>query len=232
MMKNSLLPDRFGILLFLRLAGFFPVVFAPAVLGQAAGVVVVNVLPVEETMSLQINGATLGNMAAGTATGPLPIQPGPNTIRLVWGQTNKAEGIIRVKPGETALAVAHEKTIKIPSPADKPNTGGVAETPFQILSLNSGEKVKRPQFHIFSAMLQKTNLQVDGKVSTIEPGVEARIGSYDRIRVQSGDDVLVELDGTAPACLDGPMQWFLFLFQKTKSGKAELLPVAGLQYQW
>jgi len=231
MTKNSL-SDGVGFPLFASLAGFFLAGFAPTVLGQGAGVVVVNLLPVQETMSLQINGSTLGNMAGGTASGPLPIQPGPNTIRLIWEQTNKAEGIIRVKPGETAIAVAHQKTSKIPSPDDKPDAGGVAETPYQILRLNSGEKVKRPQFHIFSAMLQKTNLQVDGKAITIEPGVEARIGSYDRIRVQSGEGTLLELDGTAPACLDGPMPWYLFLFLNPKNGKIEIFPVAGLQYQW
>lgn len=198
---------------------------------QAAGIVVVNLLPAEETMKLQLNNATLGDMVSGTATGPLPLRTGVNQVRLVWGQTNKAEGTVTVKPGETAIAVAYQKVGKPLSPYPASITNQPA-SPFHILALNSGLKVAKPQFYIFSSLMQSTNLQVDGKATTIDPGIEARVGSEDRIKIQYGENGLLELDGTPPACLDGPMKWFLFLFQKPNQKETKIIPLADFAYLW
>ena len=176
-------------------------------------------------MTLELNGAALGPMAIGTYTDALKARPGANTVRFLYGQTNKVEGVATLGPRETGMVVACAKGDKSSAPGSGSASAG-SLSPFQIFSCKTGVKVDQPQFYMVSALRKTTNLVVDGKSTRIEPMVETRIGTEGRIKIQTGETILLDLDATAPACMDGPMKWLLFLYDKPNQPELHILTVA------
>lgn len=194
-----------------------------------SGVVLVNLLPVTEEMELALNGRSVGKMRTGAATGPLPLGPGENTITLSWGEDSKAEGKVTAKPGVTGIVVAYPDR----SAAGAAAQGGEGNKAFAFSELPSGVRVSQPQFAMFSGLAAPTVFGIDGQEITLNPYAAKKVGGNSgRIKVTGGKQTLLELDANPPACLDGPMRWYLFAVPGSEEGSISILPVADFQYQW
>lgn len=194
-----------------------------------SGVVLVNLLPVTEEMDLALNGQSMGKMRAGAASGPLPLGPGENTITLSWGEDSKAEGKVTAKPGVTSIVVAYPDR----SAAGTAVQGGEGKKAFAFSELPSGVRVAQPQFAMFSGLAAPTVLGIDDQEITFNPYVAKKVGGNSgRIKVTGGKQTLLDLDANPPACLDGPMRWYLFAVGDTETDSVKIVPVPDFKYEW
>lgn len=191
--------------------------------------VLVNLLPVSGEMELAVNGNSLGKMRSGVATGPLPLGPGNNPLSLTWGEDRKAEGKVTAKPGETSIVVAFAD----PEQQQPGAGGGVDKEAFTFAELPSGTRVSQPQFIMFSGLPEPVSLEIDGQPVTVNPNAAKKVGGTSgRIKVEQGKNTLLELDANAPAVLDGPMRWYLFVVRGAEEGALSVVPVADFKYEW
>jgi hypothetical protein len=195
---------------------------------EGSGFVLVNLLPVAEEMELTVNGSSLGKMRSGAATGPLPLRSGRNSVTLSWGEDNRAEGLVEAKAGVTSIVAVYPE--RAPS-GDEPEDGKSAVYAFR--ELPSGVRVQQPQFALFSGLPKPANLAIDGQPVTVDPYAGKKVGGNSgRIKVAQGEETLLDLDANPPACLDGPMRWYLFAVGDTETDSVKIVPVPDFKYEW
>jgi len=194
---------------------------------EGSGFVLVNLLPVAEEMALSVNGTKLGMMRAGVATGPLQLRSGINEVTLSWGEDERAEGSVEAKPGVTSIVVVH------PSKRAADGPDGKRRPVYAFTELPSGNRVQQPQFFLYSGLSEPTNLVIDGQPVAFSPFAAKKVGGTSgRITIARGEEVLLDLSANPPACLDGPMRWYLFAVGGGDDGSVKVLPVPDFKYVW